>query len=87
MIHLMTSPINLSPIPLRKQPLCLAPQIRLYSTHLLLAILIGWRASWQPICPLLDTLDRSPDDAEVQEARKAIAHQPLVKELFALQHP
>lgn len=36
---------------------------------------------------LIDILDRPASDPEVQEARAAIAHQPLVKELFALQHP
>jgi len=36
---------------------------------------------------LVDILDRPADDSEVQEARAAIPHQPLVKELFALQHP
>src|SRR5512134_403812 len=34
---------------------------------------------------LRDILDRPADDPEVQEARAAIARQPLVKELFALQ--
>ena len=36
---------------------------------------------------LVDILDRPANDPEVQEARAAIAQQPLVKELFALQHP
>lgn len=36
---------------------------------------------------LVDILDRHEDDPEVQEVRAAITHQPLVKELFALQHP
>lgn len=36
---------------------------------------------------LVDILDRPADDSEVQEARAAIAHQPLVKELFSLQRP
>ena len=36
---------------------------------------------------LIDLLDRPVRDPEVQEARAAIAQQPLVKELFALQHP
>ena len=36
---------------------------------------------------LTDILDRPASDAEVQEARAAIAEQPLVKELFARQHP
>jgi hypothetical protein len=36
---------------------------------------------------LTDILDRSANDPEVQEARAAIAHQSLVKELFTLQHP
>ena len=36
---------------------------------------------------LIDILGRPANDPEVQEARAAIAHQPLVKELFALQHP
>ena len=36
---------------------------------------------------LMDILDRPAGDAEVQQARAAIAQQPLVKELFALQHP
>ena len=36
---------------------------------------------------LIDILDRSLDDPEVQEAQAAIPQQPLVKELFALQHP
>jgi hypothetical protein len=35
---------------------------------------------------LVDLLDRPIDSAEVQEARTAIADQPLVKALFALQH-
>jgi hypothetical protein len=35
---------------------------------------------------LTDILDRPADDPEVQEARVAIAHQPLVQELFAGQH-
>jgi hypothetical protein len=36
---------------------------------------------------LRDILDRPADHPEVQEARAAIAEQPLVKKLFALQHP
>jgi hypothetical protein len=36
---------------------------------------------------LVELLDRPADDPEVREARAAIAGQPLVKELFALQHP
>ncbi len=36
---------------------------------------------------LIDLLERPASDPEVQEARTAIAKQPLVKELFALQHP
>jgi hypothetical protein len=36
---------------------------------------------------LTDILDRPVSDPEVQETRAAIARQPLVKELFALQHP
>ena len=36
---------------------------------------------------LLDILDRSENDPEVQETRSAIAQQALVKQLFALQHP
>jgi hypothetical protein len=36
---------------------------------------------------LIDILNRPPSDPEVQEARAAIAQQPLVKELFTLQHP
>lgn len=36
---------------------------------------------------LLELLDRPASDPEVQEARAAIAQQPLVKELFDLQHP
>ncbi len=36
---------------------------------------------------LVDILDRPASDPAVQEARAAIAHQPLVRELFALQHP
>ena len=36
---------------------------------------------------LLDILDRPSSASEVQAARTAIAQQPLVKELFALQHP
>jgi hypothetical protein len=36
---------------------------------------------------LVELLDRPADDAEVVEARAAIAHQPLVKELFSLQRP
>ena len=36
---------------------------------------------------LIDILDRPASDPEVQKARAAIARQPLVKELFALQHP
>ncbi len=36
---------------------------------------------------LVDILHRPADDPDVQAARSAIAGQPLVKELFALQHP
>jgi hypothetical protein len=36
---------------------------------------------------LIDVLDRPAADSDVQEARAAIAHQPLVNELFRLQHP
>jgi hypothetical protein len=36
---------------------------------------------------LVDILDRPTNNPEVQEARDAIVQQPLVKELFALQHP
>ena len=36
---------------------------------------------------LVELLDRPATDPDVQEARAAIAQQPLVKELFALQHP
>ncbi len=36
---------------------------------------------------LVDILNRPASDPEVQEARAAIAQQPLVKELFGLQHP
>jgi hypothetical protein len=36
---------------------------------------------------LIDILDRSESDPEVQETRSTIAQQALVKELFALQHP
>jgi hypothetical protein len=36
---------------------------------------------------LVDILDRSADDAEVREARTAIAQQPLMQELFTRQHP
>jgi len=36
---------------------------------------------------LVDILDRSIRDAEVQDAKATIAQQPLVKELFSLQHP
>jgi hypothetical protein len=36
---------------------------------------------------LVDILDRPADDAEAGAARAAIARQPLVKELFARQHP
>ncbi|MCL4263907.1 MAG: hypothetical protein KJ069_11860 [Anaerolineae bacterium] len=36
---------------------------------------------------LIDILGRPASDPEVQEAKAAIAQQPLVKELFALQHP
>jgi len=36
---------------------------------------------------LIDILDRPASDPEVQETRATIAQQPLVKELFALQHP
>jgi len=36
---------------------------------------------------LVDILDRPVSDPEVQEARAAIARQPLVKDLFALQRP
>ena len=35
----------------------------------------------------IDILDRPVTDPEVQETQVAIAQQPLVKELFALQHP
>jgi hypothetical protein len=35
---------------------------------------------------LIDICGRSADDPDVREARAAIAHQSLVKELFALQH-
>jgi hypothetical protein len=36
---------------------------------------------------LVDLLDRPASDPEVQQARLAIDRQPLVQELFALQHP
>jgi hypothetical protein len=36
---------------------------------------------------LIDLLDRPPSDIDVQKASTAIAGQPLVKELFALQQP
>jgi hypothetical protein len=36
---------------------------------------------------LVDILDRPVSDPEAQEAQAAIAHQPLMQELFALQHP
>ena len=36
---------------------------------------------------LVDLLERQVDDLEVLESRIKIAQQPLVKELFALQHP
>lgn len=36
---------------------------------------------------LVDILDRPADDSEVQETRAAVLEQPLVKELFGLQHP
>ena len=36
---------------------------------------------------LLDILDQPADSPAVQETRAAIAQQPLVRELFALQHP
>jgi hypothetical protein len=36
---------------------------------------------------MVDILNRPREDPEVLEARGAIARQPLVKELFALQHP
>ncbi len=36
---------------------------------------------------LVDILRRPADDPDVQAARAAIGQQPLVKELFALQHP
>ena len=36
---------------------------------------------------LTDILDRPPDDPEVRKARAAIPGQPLVRELFARQHP
>jgi hypothetical protein len=36
---------------------------------------------------LVDILDRPTSASEVREARTAITQQPLVKELFALQHP
>ena len=36
---------------------------------------------------LVDILSRPANDPDVQEASAAIAQQPLVKELFALQHP
>ena len=35
---------------------------------------------------LVDILDRSVNDPELKEVREAIVHQPLVKELFSLQH-
>jgi hypothetical protein len=36
---------------------------------------------------LIDLLDRPDDDTEVLEARVSIAQQPLVREIFARQHP
>jgi hypothetical protein len=36
---------------------------------------------------LVDILDRNASDPEVQEARSAVDQQPLVQELFSLQHP
>lgn len=36
---------------------------------------------------LVDVLHRPPDDAKVQEAKKTIAQQPIVQELFANQYP
>lgn len=36
---------------------------------------------------LIDLLDRPADDSDVRETRAAIAHQPLVTELFTLQRP
>jgi len=36
---------------------------------------------------LIDILERPANNSEVPEARAAIAQQPLVKELFSLQHP
>ena len=36
---------------------------------------------------LMDLLDRPVSDPDVQEIRAAVTQQPLVKELFALQHP
>lgn len=36
---------------------------------------------------LVDILDRPANDPEVQQAKAAIPQQPLVQELFALQHP
>jgi hypothetical protein len=36
---------------------------------------------------LIDILDRPAEDAQVREARSAIARQPLAVQLFALQHP
>ncbi len=36
---------------------------------------------------LTDVLGRPADDAEVRQAKAAVAQQPLVQELFALQHP
>jgi hypothetical protein len=36
---------------------------------------------------LLDLLERPASDPELQEARTAILQQPLVKEIFSLQHP
>jgi hypothetical protein len=42
---------------------------------------------WVRFWTLVDLLDRPADDREVIEARSAIAAQPLVQELFALQRP
>ena len=36
---------------------------------------------------LVDIIERPDEDGEVQQAREAVTRQPLVKELFALQHP
>ena len=36
---------------------------------------------------LVDILARPADDPDVQDARAAVLQQPLVKELFARQHP